>query len=220
MSDTEPTEPTAEIGYPAASEDDFERVLGEATRLYRRAEFEGALKLLYCLEDRFGRHLRFMPLLGDVLMTMGEERRGLRYKVLHDVLTSALNVGWDKMLEPSVGDAVPPVPQNEGEEPGPEAPSKAAWRAASKELAEEAKDDAVPYTPPTISMGRLFMRQGHYDRALNTFQALLKASPEDSFLKELRDRAQKKDREKRLLGVLQKWAQTIDEMKSDPSGEP
>lgn len=179
MSETESTEPTVKSGCSTSSEDDFERLLDEATRFYHNGDFEEALKILSCLEVRFGRYLRLLPLLGDVLMTVGEEHRGLRYKVLYGMLLGALN-----QMEDSSKIPISPPRRLSG---GP-----LESRVAIPQGADEEQPAPIP---PTISMGRLFMRQGHYEKALAIFEDLLVNSPDDDVLRELRDRAKKKLRD-------------------------
>ena len=68
----------------------------------------------------------------------------------------------------------------------------------------------------TASMAEEFMRQGHFGRALEIFRALSERHPGDSYLQDALESAEKKNREKQLLGVFQRWLKNIETMKTPP----
>ena len=82
---------------------------------------------------------------------------------------------------------------------------------------EEPESGEADFIPVTAAMGQEFMRQGHFDRALEIFNLLVKRNPEDQSLIQTREKARKKSREKKLLGVLRKWLENIEQMKSGRS---
>ncbi|GEM_PF-576264 len=72
--------------------------------------------------------------------------------------------------------------------------------------------------PVTAAMGLEFMRQGHFERAEELFEELVRKHPEDESLREARDRARKRGREKRVVETLNGWLGNVKLMKlSRPS---
>ena len=74
--------------------------------------------------------------------------------------------------------------------------------------------DSEGLFPVTSAMGHEFMRQGHYDRAVEIFDVLIQKHPEDSALKQARETARKRGMETKMVGVLSGWLGRVDKMKS------
>jgi hypothetical protein len=68
-------------------------------------------------------------------------------------------------------------------------------------------------------MGHEFIRQGHFDRALEIFTLLAARHPEDQSLQEAKEEARKKGRQNMVLEVLQRWLGNIERMKSSHPSE-
>jgi tetratricopeptide (TPR) repeat protein len=68
--------------------------------------------------------------------------------------------------------------------------------------------------PATAAMGHEFLRQGHFQRALELFETLVQRDPADGSLREARDLALKKSKEKQLLEKLHGWLANVEVMKS------
>ncbi len=75
------------------------------------------------------------------------------------------------------------------------------------------------FVPLTSAMGHEFMRQGHFDRALEIFTVLAARNPEDRSLNEAKEKARKKSRQSAILEVLQRWLGRIEQMKSSRPSE-
>ncbi len=59
--------------------------------------------------------------------------------------------------------------------------------------------------PVTAAMGMEFLRQGHFGRAVEIFDMLVERNPDDKVLREARERARRKMKEKKVLDTLQGW---------------
>jgi uncharacterized protein HemY len=207
MSDTNPTE----IGHDGATTQpqttDFDVLLAQAERLLDSSDWEAALEQLLVLQEKYVAATRLFEMIGDAYMRRRDFEQGIRYKTLHEVLKSTLNA--QRLCRPQ----------------GRERAQASAPRAGEMEVSDESpKPQTPPVSPPithcTSAMGHELFRQGHYEKALEIFDALLEKKPEDDALVEARDAARKKIRERRVLGVLEKWLSNIESMKSGRTREP
>jgi tetratricopeptide (TPR) repeat protein len=199
---------------------EFEQVLRKAQALFRDANLEGALELLVRLEKKYVDATKLFDLLGDVLLRRGDIEQGIRYKTLHEILK-----GTFKIAAAESGASAKPTlqrsPAGRSTFQGREAPAGFERLTGLHEAVVStfgAEDDVQAereeFIPVTAAMGQEFMRQGHFDRAFEIFSLLLRKAPEDESLIEARERARKKSREKKLLSVLQKWLENIEQMKA------
>jgi tetratricopeptide (TPR) repeat protein len=207
MSDTNLTE----IGHDGAAtqpqDTDFEVLLGQAERLLDSSELEAALEQLLVLQEKYVAATRLFDIIGDAYMRRSDFEQGIRYKTLHEVLKSTLNS--QRLSRPQ----------------GRERAQASAARKGDLDVGDESvKPQGAPASPPithcTSAMGHELLRQGHYEKALEIFDTLLEKKPGDDALLEARDAARKKLRERRVLGVLEKWLNNIESMKSGRTREP
>jgi tetratricopeptide (TPR) repeat protein len=71
--------------------------------------------------------------------------------------------------------------------------------------------------PVTAAMGMEFLRQGHFGRAVEIFDMLVERNPDDRVLRDARERARRKMKEKKVLDTLQGWLGNAKLMKAqDP----
>ncbi|MEW6351055.1 MAG: hypothetical protein AB1646_18515 [Thermodesulfobacteriota bacterium] len=121
----------------------------------------------------------------------------------------------DTRLEPAMTDtgdlagrrsAPPPARQQAGGQDG-------LPRPACANHSTELQDSLFPVT---LAMGHEFLRQGHFHRAQEIFRVLSERHPGDPSIAEALESAMKKNREKQLLGVFQRWLKNIEMMKSPP----
>jgi hypothetical protein len=105
-------------------------------------------------------------------------------------------------------------------ESGPETIKETPPRVGRRESAREddLKGPGQGLYPVTAAMGLEFMRQGHFDRAAELFDELVRKHPEDESLREARDRARNRGREKKVVERLNGWLGNVKLMKlSQPS---
>jgi tetratricopeptide (TPR) repeat protein len=176
----------------------FESGLSRARRLIDKGDLDQALELLLGLEAKYVNAVSLFDLLGEALLARGSVKEGIRYKTLHEVLRGTFQIVIDEGSRDALADSgLRPSLFDEG------------IMAGEMDLAI---DDFAPVTP---AMGQEFVRQGHYGQAMRVFDKLIARNPADVSLREARDIAQKKDSEKKLLGVFQRWLKNIEQMKSD-----
>jgi hypothetical protein len=207
--------------YSAGAE--FDHVLKKAEALLQRADVEEAVELLTGVEERYVRAAKLFDLLGDALLRRGNTEEGLRYKTLHEVLKGTFKIATDEgFCSPGRGqstadpdyasglDVRPPVqevcaPTDEG--------------ALAPCGIPEKKLKTSDFIPVTAAMGHEFIRQGHFDRALEIFTLLAARHPEDQSLQEGKEEARKKGGQNLVLEVLQRWLGNIERMKSSHPSE-
>jgi hypothetical protein len=181
----------------------FEEVLERAENLFRSSDDEGALRLLLDLQERYVAATRLFDLLGEILIRRGALGEGIRYRTLFQILSSTLQIqGHDAQIATGPAPVRPARPSGEGPRPSDSTGPNAF---------------ALPTSHVTAAMGRQLMQQGHYDQAQNVFDSLLAKNPDDEELRAARESARRKIREKRVLGILERWLHHIDRMKSDRS---
>lgn len=205
MSDTESKGAQSTFG---AATHALEEALAHAERLFRDGDFEGALALLSALEEDYVRGARLFNLLGDVFLQRGETQLGIRYKVLHEVLRGTFQIAMEETQRHREFASELPV----GTETG--ASNAEAPHAI---LGPEEPQVYQDYMPVTAAMGHELMRQGQYERALETFTILSTKNPQDLNLKKAKEHARKRCNEKRIVGMLQRWLGKLDKVKSDRS---
>ena len=203
MSDTIPREMAEDSALNQAQNADFEALLVQAQSLLRDSKLDDALEQLLLLQEKYVAATRLFDMIADVYVKRGELEHGIRYKTLFKVLTGTL--GAQSLSKPC--GTVPSVPEPTRIEEGKDE--------------EEAEPPEKPEFPPicTSEMAHEFLRQGHYEKALAQFNRLLEENPEKDALLTGRDTALKKLRERRLLGVLERWLDNIEHMKSGRTRE-
>jgi hypothetical protein len=205
MSDTESKGTQSTFGAAAHA---LEEALAHAERLFRDSDFDGALALLSALEEDYVHGARLFNLLGDVFLQRGETQLGIRYKVLHEVLRGTFQIAMEETQR--------------HREFASELPVGAAASVSDAEVPHAIPVPGEPqvyqeYMPVTAAMGHELMRQGHYERALETFTILSTKNPQDLNLKKAKEHARKRCNEKRIVGMLQRWLGNLDKVKSDRS---
>ena len=228
MSGTQSKDFSAEFSCPYSAGMDFEQAIAKARSLCASGDLEGAHELLSHLEKRFVRAARLFDLYGDVLLQRGFVKDGIRYKTLHEILKGTFKIAKEeanaletRMRRGSSAAGLPDLhafttPNVDSDEAEPEEGSSHTWDAA---LEESEPEEVGPLFPITAAMGREFMRQGHYARAMEVFDALAQKNPEDPELREEVERAGQMRRKKKLLGILQGWLENIEKMKTEPRTE-
>jgi tetratricopeptide (TPR) repeat protein len=197
---------------------DFEEALALGEQYLREKDPDRALAALIELEIRYVDAVKLFDLIGDALIMRGDSEAGVRYKTFHEVMKASFKttLGQSARSEETAVEKTPvqevsvaPAPPSRERPAEQRAPSPAAISRRSE------PDDGL--FPRTAAMGHEFMRQGHFDRAQEIFETLADKNPEDKSLREARDMAGKKSRERRLLGVFQRWLKNIETMKTEPS---
>ncbi len=205
MSDTNVREIFDGVPAKHAQATDFDALLGRAQTLLNSSDFDGALEQLLILQDKYIAATKLFDMIGEAYMRGLDFRQGVRYKTLYEVLTSTLSA--QKLAKaPFVACETTPMP-----------------RTSESDVAEQAFNEpqaaaSPPMTHCTAAMGQELLRQGHFDKALQIFERLLEKNPQDETLLEGKETARKKSREKRLLGVLERWLHNIELMKTGRSG--
>ncbi|MGB6066581.1 MAG: hypothetical protein WBG50_17390 [Desulfomonilaceae bacterium] len=212
----------SEFSYPYLAGAELEHVLSKAEALLKRADLQEALELLTVAEKRYVRAAKLFDLIGDVLLRCDRIEEGVRYKTLHEVLKGTFKIATDEAVRSAsrasrVADwdrtGMPESPIQES--PCPSGGKEGAFLSEASERAVEVED----FMPFTSAMGHEFMRQGHYDRALEIFTVLAARHPEDLSLHAAKEVARKKSRQAAVLEVLQRWLGKIERMKSRRSSE-
>lgn len=193
---------------------DFEDGLRLARLLAAKGDLTSCLDTLAQLEERYVKAAQIFDLYGEVLIRQGNLPEGIRYKTVHSVLDGIFkSVGTASTLFPESGGGVKPVVSHTAVES-----TERFWDHVSPGEGDQQnpEEDLFPemVVPVTAVMGNEFMRQGHFDRALDIFDQLVKNRPKDMSLRELRARAAKKSREKRVLVILRGWLHNIEKIKS------
>lgn len=209
-----------EFACPYSAGIEFEQVLSKAEALFHGADLEGALELLTHLETKYVNAARLFDLLGDVLLRRGNIEEGIRYKTLHEILKGTFKIAASESGTHTRSSTPKPF-ASRTPSAGPEAHAEVrqpcgmpADAPAVCDAEEEAEADKAEFIPVTAAMGQEFMRQGHFERAFEIFSLLVQRNPEDESLVKAREQARKKSREKRLLSVLHKWLENIEQIKA------
>ena len=180
---------------------DFEDAIGKADTLLEKGEIESALLLLLNLEKKYVKAARLFDLLKTAYLRLGCQEDGTRSESVYDALTDLFDTfGVDRQTRETTG--LQEEEDAEGMESGIDGPPVASL------------------FPVTAAMGREFMRQGHFDRALEIFEALLVKNPGDEALQLSRDEAHKKGRETQMLEFLKGWLGAIEKIRSERSSSP
>lgn len=201
MSDNNSKEIVADVTEAHAQTTDFDALLGRAQMLLNSSDIEGALEQLLILQEKYVAATRLFDMIGEAYMRGLDFRQGVRYKTLYEVLTSTLSA--QKLARPRPVEPLPVSATSPGETEPPE-------RAATEE------PEAAPplMTHCTAAMAHELLRQGHFDKALQMFERLLEKNPQEASLLEGKETARRKSRERRLMGVLERWLHNIEHMKS------
>ncbi len=209
---------------PALTENStFEDVLRYAEERLKDGDTEGGLMLLLHLEQHYVNAVRLFDLLGEAFTARGDSRTGAHYKSLYQVLKGSFHIAQERKKVAGVN-----LPGQLGNQPGVrlegtgDEPSMSSRRPADTSFPtspeeQAGTDNLFPVTP---SMGHEFMRQGHYDRAVEIFDLLLRRRPNDEALKEARAGARKKHRDQQLMHMLQTWLANIQRLKGQHSARP
>ncbi|MBI4963632.1 MAG: hypothetical protein HY913_10175 [Desulfomonile tiedjei] len=209
-----------EFSCPFSAGIEFEQVLSKAEALLHDADLESALELLTRLETKYVDAAKLFDLLGEVLLRRGNIEQGIRYKTLHEILKGTFKIASAESIAQVRPAAQRPLGARAASEPlAGIAPPCDVHKEASRvrDAEEEARRKRAEFIPVTAAMGREFMRQGHFDKAFEIFSLLLQKNPEDESLIQARERARKKSSEKKLLWVLQRWLENIEQMKAGRS---
>ena len=181
---------------------DFEDAIAKADTLLEKGEIESALLLLLSLESKYVKAARLFDLLKTAYLRLGCLEEGTRSESMYDALTDLFEkFGVDGKTRETAGlqDEEDAEGMDTGEIDGPPATS---------------------LFPVTAAMGRELMRQGHFDRALEIFEAVLVSNPGDETVEQCRDEAHKKSRETKMLEFLKGWLGAIEKIRSERSSSP
>jgi len=194
---------------------DLEAGFRRARLLAARGDSEGCLNVLAQLEEKYVQGAQIFDLYGEVLIRQGNLLDGIRYKTVYTVLKGIFRsvndvAAWPLRHDPE-GSA---VTRQESAESIEERRWEAAPRYEQGRKSEESDLSPTTVVPVTLAMGNEFMRQGHFDLALGIFDRLMDEHPQDESLRDLRVTAAKRNREKRLLAILQRWLKNIEQMKT------
>jgi hypothetical protein len=205
-----------EPNYFASQHSGLEQDLKEARALLRNNDLERALELLTHLETEFVRGIELFDCLGDVLLRRGNTQEGTHYKTLYKILKGTFSVVMKdaRGLRPAGGAAAPERPLPSESDVPEEGPPPPGWQQGA-----EWEGEADDFLPVTAAMAHTFMRQGHFGRALEIYDSLIRKNPNDPSVKEAREQALKKKQKKELLEVLQRWLANIEQMKSGRSAQ-
>ena len=202
---------------PCSAAVELESLLSKAEALVQRADLEEALELLTVAEQSYVRAAKLFDLLGDVLLRCDRIEEGVRYKTLHEVLKGTFKIATSEAAlcenytsEVSGSDRSGRLESRVRQSPWTSVSKGGSMPCRSSKKAAESQ----AFVPFTSAMGYEFMRQGHFDRALEIFTVLSAEHPEDTSLNEAKEDARKKSRQAAVLQVLQRWLGKIEEMKS------
>lgn len=175
---------------------------------------DAALDLLRRLEVDYVLGAEIFDLIAEVQRRKGNVLSGVRYQTLYDVLRGNFNIVEEDLAEAGVA-LLPGPRRHEAETLLSEAFQQILQppRMPEVDAGQVSEDEFVPIT---AAMGHEFMRQGHHERALVIYDRLLQSNPDDENLKQAKDAARKKVREKRALEIFQGWLKKINRMKSEP----
>ncbi|MDQ7783231.1 MAG: hypothetical protein RDU20_10145 [Desulfomonilaceae bacterium] len=183
--------------YQDVSGGSFESGLSRARYLIDKGDLNEAMEILLRLEARYVGAIDLFDLLGEVLLARGSVKEGIRYKTLHEILRGTFQVAIDEASRELSGSRRP-------------RPSRYYGDVAAADGDPEI-DDLAPVTP---AMGQEFLRQGHFEQAVRVFDKLIARNPGDESLREAREIAAGKNRDRKLLSVFQRWLKNIERMKS------
>ena len=223
MTGTDTKDDASQFSCPYSAGAEFDHVLNKAEALLQRADLEEALELLTGVEKRYVRGVKLFDLLGDALLRRGNIEEGLRYKTLHEVLKGTFKIATDeavcgsgraRRMADSDYDSGLDVRPSEQEICAPTGEGALAPCGIPEKRLKTAD-----FIPVTAAMGHEFIRQGHFDRALEIFTLLAARHPEDQSLQEAKEEARKKGRQNMVLEVLQRWLGNIERMKSSHPSE-
>jgi tetratricopeptide (TPR) repeat protein len=214
MTDPQQPQPPSDFACPYSAGSEFDQALRNVQGLLKEGKLEPALDLLLELEKKYIQAVRLFDLLADVLLRSGHIKPGIRYKTLHEILRGTYKIAKEEVrVDATIGSGVPFRP---GTYPTGEGALEFV-PAASGEIAESGARQSL--YPLTAAMGLEFMRQGHFRRAFEIFDELVRRNPDDEALREARERALKKDRSKQVMELLQRWVVRIEQMKAEQSLE-
>ncbi|MEJ2715958.1 MAG: hypothetical protein P8182_02280 [Deltaproteobacteria bacterium] len=201
MSYTDDRDYGREFACPYLAGRDFEEAIEKAQSLLEKGDTGSALFVLRNLERKYVRAVRLFDLLGTAHTRVGNLEDGTRCRSLHDELIDLF--------------------QRSGADDGAEEETREGERDADgMHGAEIGAPQMAGLFPVTAAMGHEFMRQGHFDRALEIFDALLVRNPDDDSLQQSRNEAHKKSRETKMLEFLKGWLGAIEKIRSQLSSSP
>jgi hypothetical protein len=223
MSGTDTKDDASQFSCPYSAGAEFDHVLKKAEALLQRADVEEALELLTGVEMRYVRAAKLFDLLGDALLRRGNIAEGLRYKTLHEVLKGTFKIATDEAVCRS-GRSQIKTDSDFASSLDLGLPEQAVYAPTDEgALAPcgipENRLKTADFIPVTAAMGHEFMRQGHFDRALEIFTHLAARHPEEQSLQEAKEEARRKGRQNMVLEVLQRWLGNIEQMKSSHPSE-
>jgi len=222
MSSTDAKDLSKEFACPYSAGVEFEQALSRARALFRDGDLEGALELLVHLEKKYVNAAKLFDLLGEVLLRLGNIGEGIRYKTLHEILKGTFRIaaaestayGQSAAQKQLAGHPACPVSEAAARAPRT---TRLVRKDGILGPEEEVQAGEMDFIPVTAAMGQEFMRQGHFDKAFEIFRLLALKNPEDEALPQARERARKKSREKKVLSVLHRWLENIEQMKAGRS---
>jgi hypothetical protein len=204
MSTIDSKESSEDVVLRGSGPSGFKELVARAENLFRSSDLDGAFQLLQVLEQEYVAATRLFDVMGEVLLRRGDVKEGVRCKTLYEILTNTLSV--QRRQRPA---ASPATRQ--------QAPIPDVRPVCGEQATYTPAEAPPPLTHCTVAMGQELIRQGHYERAVEVFSALLGKTPGDDSLRDARDLALRKAREKRLLGTLERWLQNIEQIKSNRS---
>jgi hypothetical protein len=200
--------------FPGNPDPDFERQIEAAYALASSGQVEASEEILLQLAGEYVRAARIFLLLASLKTNLGNVVQGEKYRTLYDVLKG--------IFESVLGSTAEPLPERHlVSETG--LGSFEAVRQGTSCIAERNTRDStnlpgiLDVAPVTVAMGRQFLKQGHFRKALNIFNKLLEQKPEDSDLLNLQDQAAIKVKETHVVNVLHHWLQNIGRIKNPES---
>ena len=207
MNDTDSQgNPTQDFRHGSAV--DFDAGLKRARTSLEKGQIDDALKILGELEQDYVRASAIFETLGDAFLAKGNVSEGIRYKTLHQILKGTFRIVREESARGKQRLQEPPYISRDLVR---EATDKASLQKEAQRGEHTAEEEVVPVT---LSMAQELMRQGHYDRASSIFDRLLRQNPDEDSLKQARDLALRKRRDKHLLNILQRWLTNIEQIRS------
>jgi tetratricopeptide (TPR) repeat protein len=214
MTDPQQPQRPGDFACPYSAGSEFDQALRQVQGLLQEGKLEPALDLLLELEKKYIQAVRLFDLLADVLLRSGQIKPGIRYKTLHEILRGTYKIAKEEMRVDGTIDSGLRF------RPGASPTGEGAIEFVPVSSGEIAESGVRPgLYPLTAAMGLEFMRQGHFRRAFEIFDELVRRNPDDQALREARERALKKDRSKQVMELLQRWVARIEQMKSEQSLE-
>lgn len=190
---------------------DFETGMRQARAHLEKGEVDSALEVLSALEKNYVGASAIFEILGDAFLAKGDVGEGIRYKTLHQILKGTFRIVREESARGRLAQQGPTSIPPEVSRP---AARRFLQQGTVRSDEERAEEEVVPVT---LSMAQELMRQGHYDRASRIFDRLLLQSPEEQSVKEARDVARRKRRDKHLLNIFQRWLTNIEHIRSGES---